>query len=63
MEKLGSTFNPFQMLVVDQMHEFELGVFKAVLVHLVRILYAAGKTKKRQLVEIFDERYVKMIDS
>lgn len=56
-------FNPFQMLVIDQMHEFELGVFKAVLVHLVRILYIAGKTKKRQLVEIFDEWYVYMIDS
>ncbi len=51
-------FNPFQMLVVDQMHEFELGVFKAILIHIIRVLYAAGKTKKVQLVETFDEQYV-----
>jgi hypothetical protein len=26
------------MLVVDLMHEFELGVWKALLIHLIRIL-------------------------
>lgn len=31
------------MLVVDLMHEFELGVWKAVFVHLVRMLYTLGK--------------------
>ena len=58
MERLGLQFNPFQMLVVDQMHEFELGVFKAVLIHLIRVLYATSKTKRDQLVETFDEWYV-----
>jgi hypothetical protein len=32
----------FSMLVVDLMHEFELGIWKAVFIHLIRILYAAG---------------------
>lgn len=34
------------MLVVDLMHEFELGVWKSVFTHLVRLLYVvkpAGK--------------------
>ncbi len=35
-------FNFFQMLVPDLLHEFELGVWKAVFTHLLRILYAAG---------------------
>jgi hypothetical protein len=40
-EKLGSFgFDPFVMLVVDLMHEFELGVWKAIFTHLLRILYA-----------------------
>jgi hypothetical protein len=40
-EKLGSFgFDPFVMLVVDLMHEFELGVWKATFTHLLRILYA-----------------------
>jgi len=30
------------MLVVDLLHEFELGVWKAIFVHLLRILYAAA---------------------
>jgi hypothetical protein len=40
-EKLGSFgFDPFVMLVVDLMHKFELGVWKAIFTHLLRILYA-----------------------
>jgi len=35
-------FDPFVMLVVDLMHEFELGIWKAIFAHLVRLLYAAG---------------------
>jgi hypothetical protein len=31
-------FNFFPMLVVDIMHEFELGVWKALFIHLLRIL-------------------------
>jgi len=30
------------MFVPDLLHEFELGVWKAVFTHLMRILYAAG---------------------
>ena len=33
-------FNPFQMLVVDLMHEFELGVWKSLFIHLLRMLDA-----------------------
>jgi hypothetical protein len=34
------SFCLFSMLVVDLMHEFELGVWRALLIHLVRILTA-----------------------
>ena len=34
-------FNLFCMLVVDFMHEFELGIWKALFIHLIRILNAA----------------------
>lgn len=30
------------MLAPDFMHEFELGVWKAILIHLIRILFAYG---------------------
>ena len=30
------------MLVVDLLHEFELGVWKALFIHLIRVLYAAA---------------------
>ncbi|KAG8940281.1 hypothetical protein FRC04_005443 [Tulasnella sp. 424] len=36
-------FNFFGILVIDLMHEFELGVWKAVLVHLIRMLYTLSK--------------------
>jgi hypothetical protein len=29
------------MLVVDFLHEFELGVWKATFIHIIRVLYAA----------------------
>jgi hypothetical protein len=45
-------FNLFLMLVVDIMHEFELGVWKALFIHLLRILHAADKT----LVDELDRR-------
>ena len=31
------------MMVVDLMHEFELGVWKTLFTHLVRILHAASE--------------------
>ncbi|KAH7909388.1 hypothetical protein BJ138DRAFT_1102735 [Hygrophoropsis aurantiaca] len=37
-------FNLFMMLVVDLLHEFELGVWKAIFTHLMRILVAQGGT-------------------
>lgn len=42
------------MLVPDFMHEFELGVWKAVLTHLIRILYEAGGNAVQEL----NARYV-----
>jgi hypothetical protein len=44
------------MLVVDLLHEFELGVWKAVFSHLIRILYAAGASGR--LVGELDRRFV-----
>ena len=41
-QKLGPNFDISQMLVVDLLHEFELGVWKALFTHLVRVLYAAS---------------------
>ena len=39
---LGSYgFDPFAMLVVDLMHEFELGVWRTTFVHILRVLHSA----------------------
>ena len=42
------------MLIVDLMHEFELGVWKALFIHLLRIL----NTENPNLVHTLDQRYV-----
>jgi hypothetical protein len=56
-EKLGRFgFNPYVMLVVDLMHEFELGVWKRIFAHLIRLLYAAAPAGR--LVTELDRRYV-----
>lgn len=47
------------MLVVDFMHEFELGVWKALFTHLVRILYAVAP-HARQVAEL-DERFCYLV--
>jgi hypothetical protein len=44
------------MLVVDLLHEFELGVWKALFTHLIRILYAAAPGGS--LIAKLDQRYV-----
>lgn len=44
------------MLVVDFMHEFELGVWKTLLTHLLRVLYAASGPSA-VLVDTFNRRY------
>jgi hypothetical protein len=41
------------MLMPNILHEFELGVWKAVLLHLIHILFHL----KRNIVTIFDERF------
>ncbi|KAG2055844.1 hypothetical protein BDR06DRAFT_1044714 [Suillus hirtellus] len=46
-------FNFFPMLVVDLLHEFELGVFKAVFKHLIRLLHAINLEKITVLNECF----------
>ena len=45
------------MLVVDLMHEFELGVWKTLFTHLICLLYAAGNGSDKLVVEL-DCRYV-----
>ena len=45
------------MMVVDLMHEFELGVWKALLTHSLRILYAASE-RPGILVDELNARYV-----
>ncbi|KAH7904570.1 hypothetical protein BJ138DRAFT_1018968 [Hygrophoropsis aurantiaca] len=55
-EKLSKHgFDLFRMLVVDLLHEFELGVWKAVFIHLLRILDSAGA--KTNLLAELDYRY------
>ncbi|KAG6818921.1 hypothetical protein H0H93_000270 [Arthromyces matolae] len=48
-------FEPANMLVVDLLHEFELGVWKTTFRHLIRILYAASP--QGNLVAELDLRY------
>jgi hypothetical protein len=40
MEQLGTDFDLSRMLVVDCMHKVELGVWKALFAHLIRICNA-----------------------
>jgi len=42
-------FNIFIALVVDLLHEFELGVWKAVFTNLIRILFAFGQDTVQEL--------------
>ncbi|OSD00042.1 hypothetical protein PYCCODRAFT_1437796 [Trametes coccinea BRFM310] len=46
-------FQVYQLLVPDLLHEFELGVWKATITHIVRILIAAGG----RYVQEFDARF------
>lgn len=46
---MDEDFNFFLMLVVDLLHEFELGVWKAIFTHLMHILCTAGGTLIQQL--------------
>jgi hypothetical protein len=58
LDRLGQFgFNVFIMLVVDLLHEFELGVWCMLLVHLLRILTSINK----DLVHELDKRCVEYL--
>ena len=42
-------FNMFSMVVVDLLHEIELGVWKAIFIHLLRILDCQHESLKHEL--------------
>ena len=46
-------------MVVDLLHEFELGVWKALFTHLIRILHAASECPGA-LADILNARYVQV---
>ncbi|PPR02076.1 hypothetical protein CVT24_011174 [Panaeolus cyanescens] len=48
-------FNFYDMFVPDLLHEFELGVWKAVFTHLMRILYATGANSNA--IQTLNKRY------
>ncbi|QRV90230.1 hypothetical protein RhiJN_18248 [Ceratobasidium sp. AG-Ba] len=41
-QRLGNEFNIYSALVVDQLHEVELGVWKALFRHLIRLVHLNG---------------------
>ncbi|KAF9241995.1 hypothetical protein BU15DRAFT_28763, partial [Melanogaster broomeanus] len=49
LSEFHPSFNFFAMFIVDLLHEFELGVWKAIFTHLMRILCAAGGTAVQEL--------------
>ncbi|KIL59478.1 hypothetical protein M378DRAFT_131528 [Amanita muscaria Koide BX008] len=55
IERLGPGFDISRLLVVDFLHEFELGVWKALFTHLIRILHAAASNGR--LVTELDGRF------
>ncbi|KAF9056169.1 hypothetical protein BJ165DRAFT_1522113 [Panaeolus papilionaceus] len=56
VDRLGPDFDPSKMLVVDMLHEFELGVWRTVFSHLIRLLYAAVSGSDTQVNEL-DRRF------
>ncbi|KAG5634841.1 hypothetical protein H0H81_000543 [Sphagnurus paluster] len=53
--RLGENFNVSNMLVVDLLHEFELGIWKALFTHLIWVLFAAAPDGR--LVTELDRRF------
>jgi hypothetical protein len=51
-------FNFYSLFVPDLLHEFELGVWKATFVHLIRLLYASGGDAIQQLNERYKCSYM-----
>ncbi|QRV80198.1 hypothetical protein RhiJN_08213 [Ceratobasidium sp. AG-Ba] len=52
-QRLGNEFNIYSALVVDQLHEVELGVWKSVFKHLVRLVHLNGNTSVVELDKRF----------
>lgn len=52
VDRLSPGFNPSRMLVVDLLHEFELGVWKTLFTHLIRILCAASSGSDDIVVDL-----------
>ncbi|KAF8585299.1 hypothetical protein K439DRAFT_1646644 [Ramaria rubella] len=48
-QKNSYKFSKYMMFVVDLMHEFELGVWKAVFIHLIWLLYELGSDRVNEL--------------
>ena len=48
--------NHWQLFAPDIMHEFDLGVWKSLLTHLLRILEAEGSTGLQKLNERYDAK-------
>ena len=48
-DRLGQRFHYFSLLAVDLIHEFELGVWKAVFIHLIRMLVVIEGTGIQEL--------------
>ena len=46
-------------MVVDLMHEFELGVWKTLFTHLIRVLHAAS-SRPGTLSDILNSRYARL---
>jgi hypothetical protein len=55
LSKFGFEFH--SMFVPDLLHEFELGVWKAVFTHLMRILYAAGGDR----IQTLNKQYISFL--
>ncbi|KAG5649261.1 hypothetical protein H0H81_005050, partial [Sphagnurus paluster] len=56
LSTVDTSFNTSKMLVVDLLHEFELGVWRTLFKHLIRLLYAASP--QGNLVAELDLRYI-----
>jgi hypothetical protein len=58
MKLQKSGFNIYDALVVDPLHEVEIGVWKRLYEHLLRLVDAFGK---RDLLAELDQRYFRCV--
>lgn len=59
LKRPGKEFDISKMMVVDLLHEFELGVWKSLLTHLIWVLNAASE-RPGELADILNMRYVQI---